>query len=72
MIKKVAVVHFLPLEYYPPVTNFLDVLAQRTDFIISVFSCHNIKRRIPYKHSGVRIKRVPLPEHQRSNANQII
>jgi hypothetical protein len=60
-MKTIAVIHFMPLEYYPPVANFLNVLPQRTDLIINVFTCHNIKSRIYYQQPGVRIKRVPFP-----------
>lgn len=46
-----AIIHYMPLEYYPPVTNFLDTLADRHNSklkIIKVYSCHNIKGRKSY------------------------
>lgn len=48
---KLAILHYMPLEYYPPVTNFIDYLAsiegdRAMDAV--VYTCHNVKDRKPY------------------------
>lgn len=49
---RLAILHYLPLEYYPPITNFLDYLNSYhlNDFEnIKVYSTYNIKGRIEYR-----------------------
>lgn len=68
---KIAIIHYLPLEYYPPVTNLLDTLAgtQGNQFgSIKIFSCHNVKGREIYQPNttgklanSITIKRSPFP-----------
>lgn len=48
---KLAIIHYQPLEYYPPVTNLIDYLAKRpSDRFISVriYTCINVKGRQKY------------------------
>ena len=63
-MKKLVIIHYLPVEYYPPITNLLDYigdeypeLARKTN----VFTSKNIKGRIPYCHKEIKIKRYPFP-----------
>ena len=54
-MSKLAILHYLPLEYYPPVTNFIDYIANEhsDDFNkVKVFTCKNIKARKEYKIKG--------------------
>lgn len=48
---RLAIIHYSPLEYYPPIMNLLDYLCQ-THFhnfaSLEVFTCKNNKKRIPY------------------------
>lgn len=61
-MKKIAVFHFLPLEFYPPVTNFLDYAGSKENLIIKVFSTSNDKERKEYKNDRLAgIKRVSIP-----------
>ncbi|MBI9062176.1 MAG: hypothetical protein JEZ14_09310 [Marinilabiliaceae bacterium] len=51
-MSKLAILHYLPLEYYPPVTNLIDYIANERseDFKrVKVFSCKNVKGRIDFK-----------------------
>jgi hypothetical protein len=50
-MKKIAVIHYMPIEYYPPTTNFLDILSEENDFKIKVWSTHNTKNRKIYTNA---------------------
>lgn len=76
-MSNLAIIHYMPLEYYPPVTNLLDTIAREyfQQFrALYVFSCHNVKCRKEYQipqnkaqatpqlpHSN-KIKRSPFPK----------
>ena len=52
MKKNLAILHYLPLEYYPPVTNLIDYIANEhsEDFNkVKVFTSKNIKERKEYQ-----------------------
>lgn len=65
-----AIIHYFPLEYYPPITNLIDyILTQRDSKFnsINIYSCNNVKRRkiyIPDKNTKFRvfIHRSPFPK----------
>ena len=62
-MKKIAVVHYMPLEYYPPVTNFLDVAAPLGGWDIKVFSTKNNKNRKIYQNPRLsKVYRSSLPQ----------
>ena len=42
-MKRLFVLHNLPLEYYPPVTNFLSLLERKESMVTHVFSVHENK-----------------------------
>ena len=49
---KLAILHYMPLEYYPPATNLLDYVEKnhfRCFKSIKVYSCNNVKGRLKYK-----------------------
>lgn len=48
---RIAVVHYQPLEFYPPVTNFLDVASKSKKLKIRIFSTNNSKGRENYKNN---------------------
>jgi len=70
---KLAILHYLPLEYYPPVTNLIDYLTnERFGDIkqVKVYSSHNVKGRKEYQveivdneidKSSLNIKKSPFP-----------
>lgn len=61
-MKKIAVVHYMPLEYYPPVTNFLNYIGSLKNSAITVFSATNTKNRKEFKNNAVgEISRVNFP-----------
>jgi len=61
-MKKIAVVHYMPLEFYPPVTNFLNVVVQSKNLEIRVWTSHNNKKREVYNNSSIfSISRTKFP-----------
>ena len=56
---RIALVHALPLEYYPPTRNLIEILA-RCSWEVRVWSTHN-RRGLPHwTADGVRIDRIAL------------
>lgn len=56
-------VHYMPLEYYPPVTNLLDCLSQEKDLQIKTWSCFNVKNRKEYTSGDqIKISRTTFPK----------
>ena len=49
-MKRLAVVHYLPLEFYPPAVNFLNAIAKKELFNTKVWTTHNNKKRKVYKN----------------------
>lgn len=78
-MQKLAIIHYMPLEYYPPVTNLIDYIAtEHSDKFrhLKIYSCHNIKKRIPYTISSsvkgnpksvANIVRFPFPKDNESS-----
>ncbi len=59
---KIAVVHYLSLEFYPPAMNFLDISSQRKDWEINVWTTHNNKKRKIYRNPSIeKISRTDAP-----------
>jgi len=59
---RLAVIQNLPLEYYPPVTNLLDLLSREKALDVRVFSVENSKNRPPYSKEGIQIVRAKVPQ----------
>lgn len=59
---KLAVIHFMPLEYYPPVTNFLNFICGKAKQRTRVWSCSNIKNRNTYQKNKIHIIRTSFPD----------
>lgn len=55
--RRVAVVHLLPLEYYPPTTNLLRLLAGDPRLETAVFTVDNAAGRPEFACPGVQIRR---------------
>ena len=55
---KVAILHQLPLEYYPPVTNALTYFSQFTDIQTLAISCENEKGRPAFHNERVQTQRL--------------
>ncbi|MFC1688469.1 hypothetical protein ACFL07_02265 [Pseudomonadota bacterium] len=54
---KIAYLHNLPLEYYPPASNFLDLAGQSKEAEVRVFTTHNRKQRKDYEGEAIKITR---------------
>lgn len=55
---KIAILHQLPLEYYPPVTNAIRYFSSRDDVRVLVISTENEKGRPAYVNGQVVVKRI--------------
>ncbi|WP_289055254.1 hypothetical protein [Carboxylicivirga marina] len=70
---KLVILHYLPIEYYPPVTNLIDYLAsERVGDIkqVKVYSTHNVKGREEYQVSRYKyqdLKKIVDKEIDRSS-----
>ncbi|GHB92006.1 hypothetical protein [Cerasicoccus arenae] len=53
----IAYVHILPIEYYPPATNTIRILASKQDVQLTVWTSKNLKNRQPFECRGVAIER---------------
>ncbi|KGE86609.1 hypothetical protein IX84_20150 [Phaeodactylibacter xiamenensis] len=53
----------MPLEYYPPVTNLLDIIHQRKPFTVKVYSTHNTKHRPVYNRASIPVYRSDYPAY---------
>lgn len=62
-MKRIYIVHLLPLEYYPPITNLLDVLHKDARFKVEVYSTHNHKSRPIYANASIPISRSTYPAY---------
>ncbi len=60
-MKKIAIIHWLPLEYYPPITNLLDYLSKDKTAHYVAFSSNNKKGRKPYSNNVIQVIRYPFP-----------
>jgi hypothetical protein len=61
--KKIAILHYLPLEFYPPICNLLNYISTNTRIKVEVFSTHNNRNRKPFTNNGVaNIFRVAAPQ----------
>lgn len=54
---RLAFIHELPLEYYPPATNLIEYVSSFSDVDIAVYSTHNQRGRPEYTNSKVKIWR---------------
>ena len=52
-MKRLAVVHYLPLEFYPPAVNLLNAFAEKELFNTKVWTTHNNKQRQVFKSPTV-------------------
>lgn len=74
---KLAIIHYMPLEYYPPVTNFINTLVNdpsKNFYSIRIYSSKNTRSRKAYQINQIRqkplntntikINRTPFPRTQ--------
>jgi hypothetical protein len=58
---RLAFIHELPLEYYPPATNLIEYTSSFSDIDLSVYSTHNQRGRPEYTNSKVSLWRSQSP-----------
>lgn len=54
---RLALIHELPLEYYPPTTNLIEYASSSADVDVAVYSTHNQRGRPEYTHPNVTVWR---------------
>jgi len=59
---KIAYVHILPLEYYPPASNFLDLLGRQVSVRVHAYSTDNRKSRASHTNQSIAISRGRSPD----------
>lgn len=59
---KIAYVHNLPLEYYPPAVNTLNFFGRCASVQVCAFTSHNRKGRKVYDNDAICIRRCKLPD----------
>jgi len=63
MSHKTAIIHYLPLEFYPPVTNFINCISKDKKSKVYVYSSVNNNGREVYENSEINyIYRSPSPK----------
>ena len=68
---KLAVIHWFPIEYYPPATNLLSVFSNGRELDLTCFTSHNVKDRAPYTNASCQIVRCQLPTPKQSRLRRI-
>jgi hypothetical protein len=69
-MKKIAIIHFLPIEYYPPVTNFLNFLMGK-NVRCKIYSTHNTRNRDVYVNKYIDIVRFNPSENGSTKLSRI-
>lgn len=69
---RLSVIHWFPLEQYPPVTNLLDYFASETDWKIDAFACANDRGLRPYENANVAVHRRPFPSRTLGRIRRLI
>lgn len=70
--QKFAVVHWFPIEYYPPATNLLNYLAAQEEIALTCYTTHNPKHRKPYENQAVSIIRLGFPSAEKNRLNRLL
>lgn len=58
---RLAIIHWFPVEYYPPVTNLMNCFAANAGLRIVAYTSHNVRQRPPYTNAGCQLKRYKFP-----------
>lgn len=67
---RLALIHYQPLEYYPPVMNTLNYLGDSGEILIKVFTSNNNKRNA-YSHDKLKIARFPFPNNSANKLSSL-
>ena len=65
-LKRVYILHLLPLEYYPPITNLLNILSKDKLVKTAIFSTKNTKNRPSFQTKNIQISRTNYPGYQKN------
>lgn len=59
---RISLVHWFPLEFYPPATNLLECFAARPELETFAFTSNYSRGRTPYANSNVEVLRYGFPD----------
>jgi hypothetical protein len=71
-ISRLAVVHWFPIEYYPPATNLLNFLSNEKAITVACYTTHNPKKRKPFKNDNITIVRDDFPSADKSKWQRLL
>jgi len=57
MATRIAIIHFQPLELYPPILNLLKYIDGDRDFELKVFTTAPVIKKNNYEYSNIQVKR---------------
>jgi len=70
-VKKIAFVHILPLEDYPPATHIIDFFSKHFEEILVISSNNNFGRK-EYKNQKLKINRIIYPGYEKTKLKKIL
>lgn len=69
---KILILHWFPLEQYPPIVNFLNLLAVHKEFQATVVSTYNDRGLAEYKNDSILVARTAFPAKNLGRVRRII
>ncbi|HKY98874.1 MAG TPA: hypothetical protein VJL35_13525 [Gemmatimonadaceae bacterium] len=69
---RVAYVHILPLEYYPPATNSLEIMSQRPEWTVRAWSSPNHRGLPTWTHPRVAVTRHVYTQNKLSAVQRLL
>lgn len=74
MSKELIILHYSPVEYYPPVLNLIDILDKERGLKVTVISTHHFVEQLKVKSNtkNINIYRLPYPKPKDNKVTRII
>jgi hypothetical protein len=69
---KVAYIHILPVEYYPPATNALEIMSRRSGWTVRAWSSPNYRRMPEWTSARVATTRHPYTQNGRAALQRLL
>lgn len=70
---KISIIHYMPVEFYPPTMNFINYLSCQPDMVVKIHTTHNFLQRDEFKEkNGVSIFRSFHPKINDSHIVKIL
>ncbi|MBC5991624.1 glycosyltransferase family protein [Pontibacter cellulosilyticus] len=74
MKSNLIILHYSPVEFYPPILNLLDVLNEDGGFRVSVITTYHGVKQLDTKAStnNIKIYRLPYPKHNEIKLSRLL